>query len=263
MFPGTDRPHFHTPAVYCPASETFAAVVSKLADSAPATASSSGVGSSDQTSEVWLWAKQSAGTSLIRNAKRKLLPLGVVHSIHPVGAASTFVDPGPVEFERRRGLAANSLAKVSGFSVSEPPADTAADNAPASSNVIANATFAVVFADGSVAHVTLANGEHIPSFVRLSAPETKGSPAVLAAAHGLQSFVTVAAAAPSTGGASVSLFTSQVHTAIADHFLLIPGLLITNLVDSSPGQTSEAESLMNSNIRQTYSISKYALYSPN
>lgn len=232
----------------------------KVAASPTATVSKSSGGSPAQASEVWLWDKGCAGTSLVRNAKRKQLPVGTVHSIHPVGTPSTFQDPGPEETERLRGIAANSLAKLSGFAVSEPSTTTAVGNASASSNVTANATFAVVFADGSVAHVTLATGQPIPNVVRVSPPETDGNPAVLAAAHCPQSFVTVAAAPPSTSGASVSLFTSQVHASVRP---LAVDTQLAHLEACALITVFAAESLSSSSVSNRQYCNACSLYPPN
>lgn len=217
--PGNNSPHFLTPAIACSAGQFLAAAVSTASPSrTPAnhsTNSSSSKHRSTTGAEVWLWTRASAGASITRNAKRKQLPSGAVHSIHPVDTTPDVGSPGPVEIERQHAAAADSLAKLCGLSTAHPMLLESSDEASSQQNLSSSpdsASCAVVFCDGKVVYISLAADDDIPSLTSVPAPKTGGDPAVLAAAHCRECFVTVTAASDGSSDVSVAMYTAQVKS---------------------------------------------------
>ncbi len=221
---GTAPPQFQTPAVHCAAANAYAAVMSAVSGPAAsamqaATNGEAANGAAAAGSELWVWTGESSGTSIIRNARRQRLPAGAVSSLHPVGRASTYVDPGPVEAARLRGAQAAGMAKASGLlgpdSLNLPsPEAAAADASPPTGAAPGALGFVVVFQDGSLVHVaapgkaTEAEKQTLVA-TRLLGPEPSGS-SVAATAHSRTGLVVITAV-QSAPGAVVHLYTAEVR----------------------------------------------------
>lgn len=218
---GAEQLQFLTPAVHCAEADAYAAVVAPSATSAGGAAhngaAAAGNGVAAAANELWMWTSASSHSTLIRNATRHQLPRGTVVGLHPVGPATTYVDPGPVEAARLRGARATSMAKASGTlgndSLNLPSPEAAAADARPSVGAAPGALgFALVFADASLVHIAAPSAtrtmDQAVVVTQLPAPEAAGR-LVLASAHSGSALVVIVAE-PKSASTAVCLYTAEV-----------------------------------------------------